>query len=43
VHERATWKGANNTTLRQSAFGVYEIRDGLVQRVWYFPATREAK
>jgi hypothetical protein len=41
VHERATWKGANNTTLRQSAFAIYEVRDGLIQRVWYFPSARE--
>jgi len=42
VHERATWRGANQKDLRQSAFGIYEIRDGLIQRVWYFPTVREA-
>jgi hypothetical protein len=41
VHERAAWRGANQKDIRQSAFGIYEIRDGLIQRVWYYPSVRE--
>lgn len=38
VHERASWTDGEGKQRRQSSFGIYEVRDGLIQRVWYFPA-----
>ena len=37
AHERAYWT-ADGQERSQVAVAVYEIRDGLVRRVWYFPA-----
>lgn len=39
VRERARWQGANGPRT-QAALSVYEVRDGLVRRVWYYPAVR---
>lgn len=41
VRERASWQNKEGRRLAQQAIGVYEIRDGLIQRVWYYPASRE--
>ncbi|HUG09565.1 MAG TPA: nuclear transport factor 2 family protein [Opitutaceae bacterium] len=38
VHERVSWTGADGTAKRASALAIYEVRDELIQRVWYFPA-----
>lgn len=40
VRERATWTTGDGQPRAQEALAVYEIRDGLIRRVWYFPATR---
>ena len=36
--EHAQWTTADGGTKRQSAIAVYELADGLVRRVWYYPA-----
>lgn len=38
VHERVSWTGADGSAKRTTALAIYELRDGLIQRVWYFPA-----
>lgn len=38
VRERASWKDKNGEERSQAAVAVYEVRDGLVARVWYYPA-----
>ena len=40
VRERARWVGANGPR-SQAALSVYEVRGGLLQRVWYYPEVRE--
>ena len=40
VHERASWTGANGAKMSQSAFAIYEVRDDLIRRAWYFPAVK---
>lgn len=40
VHERASWSGADGARRSQSAFAIYEVREGLIQRVWYFPSAK---
>ncbi len=40
VQETASWLGADGSTAEQSALAVYEINDGLIVRVWYYPATQ---
>jgi uncharacterized protein (TIGR02246 family) len=37
VRERAEWETASGTRSR-AALAVYEIVDGLIRRVWYFPS-----
>ena len=37
VRERAEWETASGTR-SQAALAVYEIVDGLIRRVWYFPS-----
>lgn len=37
VRERATWKGKGGTRA-QSALAVYEVENGRILRVWYYPA-----
>jgi hypothetical protein len=39
VHERAQWQ-ASSGPRAQTAVAVYEVRDGRVRRVWYYPAVR---
>ena len=41
VRERASWTANDGTPRRQQSHSVYEIRDGLIQRVWYFPALKD--
>ena len=41
VRERASWTAKDGTSRSQQSHSVYEIRDGLIERVWYFPSTRD--
>ena len=36
--ERARWTGKDGQPRSQTAIGIFEVRDGLVQRAWYFSA-----
>ena len=40
VRERARWVGTNGPR-SQAALSVYEVRGGLLRRVWYYPEVRE--
>lgn len=42
VRERAAWDNQEGKRVSQQALGVYEIRDGLIQRAWYYPAVKDA-
>lgn len=42
VRERASWENKAGQRVSQQGFGVYEIRDGLIQRVWYYPSVKDA-
>jgi len=42
VRERASWDNREGQRVSQQAFGIYEIRDGLIQRTWYYPAAKDA-
>jgi ketosteroid isomerase-like protein len=42
VRERASWDNKEGRRVSQQALGVYEIRDGLIQRVWYYPSAKDA-
>jgi hypothetical protein len=37
VRERAHWIGPDGSARTRSSLSIYEIRDGLVAAVWYFP------
>jgi hypothetical protein len=37
VRERAEWETSSGTR-SQTALSVYEVADGLIRRVWYFPS-----
>jgi ketosteroid isomerase-like protein len=39
VRERARWTNASGPR-SQAAMSVYEVRDGLLRRVWYYPEVR---
>ncbi len=39
VHEKAMWESKSGPKAQKS-LGVYEVRDGLIQRVWYYPAEK---
>ncbi len=41
VRERAGWTTKDGTRLSQQSHAVYEVRDGLIERVWYFPSVRD--
>lgn len=41
VRERASWENKEGRRVSQQGPGVYEIRDGLIQRAWYFPAVKD--
>lgn len=40
AREIASWTAKDGTQRSQSALAVYQIEDGLVRRVWYYPASR---
>jgi hypothetical protein len=40
MRETAQWKDAAGKDQAQSAIAVYEFEDGLVRRVWYYPAQK---
>lgn len=37
VRERASWTAPDGEERSQASLGVYHVRDGLIQRVWYYP------
>jgi len=39
--ERTNWTAKDGQPRAQQALAVYEVHDGLIARVWYFPAVRE--
>lgn len=39
VRERATWEGEDGTRV-QSALAIYEVENGRILRVWYYPAQK---
>jgi len=41
VRERASWDNKEGKRVSQQALGLYEIRDGLIQRVWYYPSAKD--
>lgn len=41
VRERTLWDNKEGKRVSQQALGIYEIRDGLIQRVWYYPAAKD--
>jgi uncharacterized protein YciI/ketosteroid isomerase-like protein len=41
VRERASWENKSGQRVAQQAIGVYEIRAGLIRRVWYFPSAKD--
>ncbi len=41
VRERASWTAKDGTPRSQQAHGIYEVRDGLIARAWYFPSARD--
>lgn len=40
VRERATWKSKSGEDRSQNALAVYEVIDGKIKRVWYYPAQK---
>jgi hypothetical protein len=42
VRERVAWDNKEGKRTSQQAIGIYEIRDGLIQRVWYYPSVKDA-
>lgn len=40
VKETASWITEDGTAKEQSSIAVYEIKDDLIRRVWYFPEQR---
>ena len=40
VRERAHWKAKDGGARSQAAMSVYEIREGLLRRVWYYPSVK---
>ncbi len=41
VTETARWTGEDGLQKAQSALTVYQLENGLIRRVWYYPAVRE--
>lgn len=41
IRERVSWTTASGRR-SQAALGVYEVRNGLVRRVWYYPAVERS-
>jgi len=42
ARERAHWVSASGPR-SQASLSVYEVREGLLRRVWYYPVVREAR
>ena len=42
VRERASWTAKDGARQSQQSHAVYEIRNDLIQRAWYFPSVRDA-
>ena len=40
--ERASWTGKDGKPRALQALAIHEVRDGLIARVWYYPAVKEA-
>lgn len=40
LRERASWENKSGQRVAQDALAVYEVRDGQIRRVWYYPAVR---
>jgi hypothetical protein len=40
VREIARWSASDGSERSQSALAVYELEDGTVRRVWYYPSSR---
>jgi acetyl esterase len=40
ARERVTWRNAKDEPRSQNALSVYEVDEGLIKRVWYFPAVK---
>lgn len=41
IRERARWQSKSGVEKNQASIGVYEVRDGKIARVWYYPAVRD--
>lgn len=41
--ERVRWTSTKSGPQERVSISVYEIRDGLIKRVWYFPAEKPTK
>jgi hypothetical protein len=39
VRERPSWTNKAGKTVSQQALGIYEVREGKIRRVWYFPSS----
>ena len=37
MRERASWTAPDGEERSQASLAVYHVRDGLIQRVWYYP------
>lgn len=42
VRERASWENKSGQRVSQQALAIYEVRDGLIRRVWYYPSVKGA-
>lgn len=42
LRERATWTGPDGSDRSAVSLAVYEVRDGLIRRAWYYPAEAPA-
>ena len=40
ARERIVWKNAEGEMRSQNALSVYEVEEGLIKRVWYYPAVK---
>jgi hypothetical protein len=43
VREQVTWTDMDRKQISQQSHGVFEIRNGLITHVWYFPAARQPR
>jgi hypothetical protein len=39
--ERVRWTSSSGEPRTQTSLAVYEVREGLIRRVWYFPAQQD--